>query len=129
MTTPTASKPLLIDSSGWLEYITEDTKAGDFAPYIEEESNTIVPAIVIYEVFKKLLLDRGETVALGFFSQASRRIVVSFDEHVAVAAARIGLHFRLSLADAIIYATAQAHQAQLITSDTHFQGLPGVTSI
>jgi predicted nucleic acid-binding protein len=33
------------------------------------------------------------------------------------------------MADALIYATAQAHQAELITSDAHFSGLPGVTLI
>jgi predicted nucleic acid-binding protein len=33
------------------------------------------------------------------------------------------------MADAIIYATAQAHQAELITSDAHFSRLPGVTLI
>ena len=30
------------------------------------------------------------------------------------------------MADAIIYATAQAHQAQLVTGDAAFRGLPGV---
>ena len=29
-------------------------------------------------------------------------------------------------ADAIIFATAQAHGAQLLTCDAHFDGLPGV---
>jgi predicted nucleic acid-binding protein len=33
------------------------------------------------------------------------------------------------MADAIIYATAHAAQAELITSDAHFSGLPGVTMI
>jgi len=33
------------------------------------------------------------------------------------------------MGDAIIYATAEAHQAALITSDAHFSGLPGVTLI
>jgi hypothetical protein len=31
------------------------------------------------------------------------------------------------MADAIIYATARAHQAELVTSDAQFIGLPGVT--
>jgi predicted nucleic acid-binding protein len=30
------------------------------------------------------------------------------------------------MADAIIYATAQHHNAQLVTSDAHFANLPGV---
>ncbi len=34
------------------------------------------------------------------------------------------------MADAVIYATAQAYGAQLITSDTHFDiNLPGVTLV
>lgn len=33
------------------------------------------------------------------------------------------------MADALIYATAQAHRALLITSDTHFANLPGVKLI
>jgi predicted nucleic acid-binding protein len=31
------------------------------------------------------------------------------------------------MADAIILATAEFHKANLITSDSHFAGLPGVT--
>jgi len=34
-----------------------------------------------------------------------------------------------ALADAIIYATAQLQGATLVTSDTHLDGLPGVTII
>jgi len=33
------------------------------------------------------------------------------------------------MGDAIIYATAEGHQAELITSDAHFSGLSGVTLI
>ncbi len=35
MTTPSASEAVVIDSSGWLEYVTADTKADQFAPYVE----------------------------------------------------------------------------------------------
>ena len=31
------------------------------------------------------------------------------------------------MADAMIYATARYHGVELVTSDTHFSGLPGVT--
>jgi len=31
------------------------------------------------------------------------------------------------MADAILYASAQAHRAELVTSDAHFAGLPGMT--
>jgi predicted nucleic acid-binding protein len=126
-TIPSGSELWVVDSSGWLEYITEDTKAADFAPYIEGTKPILVPTIVVFEVYKKLRADRGKTVADRFYSQALQRTVVPLDEHLAVAAA--AMDHRLPMADAIIYATAQAFQAQLITSDTHFQGLPGVTLI
>ena len=48
---------------------------------------------------------------------------------MALAAASLSIDYKLPMADAIIYATAQAHQAELITSDAHFSGLPGVTLI
>ncbi|MFT3975091.1 MAG: PIN domain-containing protein [Amaricoccus sp.] len=36
---------------------------------------------------------------------------------------------RLATADAIIFATARARNATLVTCDAHFDGLPGVTLI
>ena len=63
MTTPSASKVILVDSSGWLEYVTDDTKAEDFAPYIEAQNLVFVPTIVLYEVYKRLWLAQGKTVA------------------------------------------------------------------
>jgi len=41
--------------------------------------------------------------------------------------ASLSIDYKLPMADAIIYATARAHQAELITSDAHFSGLTGVT--
>jgi predicted nucleic acid-binding protein len=62
-----------------------------------------------------------------FLSAALRARVVPFDERLALLTARISLDRRLAMADAIINATAQVAGALLVTSDSHFQGLPGVT--
>lgn len=126
MTTPTVSELFLVDSSGWVEYFGEGPHAEVFAPYIELEESLLVPTIVLYEVYKKLLRERGKSLADGFASQAMRRIVVPLDEDLALAAAQASLDHRLAMADAVIYATAQARQAQLVTGDLHFRGLPGV---
>ncbi|HTF25307.1 MAG TPA: PIN domain-containing protein [Candidatus Limnocylindria bacterium] len=64
-----------------------------------------------------------------FLSEALRRRVVDLTDTIALAAASLSIDYKLPMADAIIYATAQAHQAELITSDAHFSGLPGVTLI
>jgi predicted nucleic acid-binding protein len=125
----TASELLLVDSSGWLEYITGDENADAFGAVFQRDSQVLVPTIVLYEVFKILLLRASKTEANVFLSQALRRTVVDFTETIALAAASLSIDYKLPMADAIIYATARAHHAELITSDAHFSGLPGVTLI
>ena len=126
MTATIASELLLIDSSAWLEYLTQDTDAAKFAPFIESDSPTLVPTIVLYEVVRILLRERGKTESDRFISAALRRVIVPFDEGLALAAAQVSNTTKLAMADSIIYATAQAHQAQIVTGDAAFRGLPGV---
>ena len=121
------SELVLVDSSGWVEFLGDGPRAEKFAPYFEREERLLVPTIVLYEVYKKLLFAQGSTAADRFLSAALRARVVSLDERLALLAARISLDRRLAMADAIIYATAQAAGAHLVTSDMHFRGLPGAT--
>jgi predicted nucleic acid-binding protein len=127
VTTPSASDPVLVDSSGWLEYITSDSKADLFSPYLEGQRPVLVPAIVLYEVRKLLLQRQPKTVADLFVSEALRHTVVSVDQEIALAAAVISIQYELPMADALIYATAERHGAEVVTSDSHFKGLPRVT--
>jgi predicted nucleic acid-binding protein len=127
VTTPTVSDPVLVDTSGWLEYITSDLKADLFAPYLEGERPVFVPAIVLYEVRKILLQRQPKTIADLFVSEALRRTVVPVDQEIALSAAVISLQHELPMADALIYATAEINGAELVTSDAHFKGLPRVT--
>jgi toxin FitB len=126
VTTRSVSELVLVDSFGWLEYLTEDSKASAFGHYLEAESSVLVPSLVIFEVYKHLAKNRGRTVADRFVSQALHHRVVPFDETIALAAANLSVEHRLSASGAILYATARVHQAQLVTADTHFRGLPGV---
>jgi predicted nucleic acid-binding protein len=126
VTTRSASEPYLVDSSGWLEYLTEDSKAGAFGHYLEGEAPVIVPSIVIFEVYKHLAKNRGRSLADRFMSQVLQRRVVPLDETIALAAANFSIDHRLSGADSIVYATARVCQAQLVTANTRFRGLPGV---
>lgn len=126
MIATTVIKPFLVDSSGWIEYIGDGPKAGGFASFLEHEEALLVPTIVLYEVHKKLSLTADKTVLHRFLSHAFRAREVPLESTLAIAAARVSLEHRLAMADAIIYATAQEHQAQLITMDLDFQGLPGV---
>lgn len=125
MTTRSGSDLYVVDSSGWLEYLTEDTKSAAFGHYLETET-VLVPAIVLCEVYKHVARQRGRNVADRFVTQALQRRVVPLDESIALAAGNLSIEHRLNMPDAIVYATARVCQALLVTADTHFRGLPGV---
>lgn len=127
MTATTGSNRPLVDSSGWLEALTGDTNAAAFQSYLQQEPEILVPTIVLYEVYRKLRHEMGSGMAAQFLSHALRCQIVSLDADLAIAAAQASIQHRLHMADAIIYATAVSLGARLITSDQHFQNLPGVT--
>lgn len=54
----------VVDSSGWLEYLADSSNADFFAQPIEDTESLVVPTISIYEVFKRVLQQRGEDFAL-----------------------------------------------------------------
>ena len=112
----------VVDSSGWLEYFAGTERAGLFAPAIEDTGNLIIPVICLYEVFKKVLRERGEDDALQVASVMQMGRVIAPDATLALEAAR---HL-LPLADSLIYATALRHGATLWTQDEHFKDLPQV---
>ena len=69
---------MLVDSSGWIEFIGGGPLAERFSPYFEREEKLIVPAIVLYEVYKKLLA-AGCSIAGRFLSAALRAQFVPVD--------------------------------------------------
>jgi toxin FitB len=112
----------VVDSSAWLEYLSGSERAEYFVEPIEATRRLVVPVIVIYELFKKILRDRGEQPALEVYALLCQGQVVEVDAYLAVSAAKL----HLPLADSLIYATAQRFGATLWTQDEHFARLPGV---
>jgi len=128
VTTPSDSKLSIVDSSGWVEYMGAGPKADSFARYLDFPEYLLLPSVIVFEVYKKVSREHGKTLAENFLSQAfglgSR--LIALDLELSILAARKSLDNHLAMADAIIYATAQHYNAQLVTSDTHFANLPGV---
>ena len=114
--------PRVLDSSCWLEFFADTPHADAYAGSIDEVQHLIVPVVTVYEVVKKLARDASEDVAAAALALMQRGQVVGVDLPLAMQAAVNGL----ALADSLIYATAQAHRAELWTHDAHFAGLPGV---
>lgn len=131
MTTQSDSNAFIVDSSGWIEYIAGGSKASTFANYIESQETLLLPSIVVYEVYKKLWREKDKHTAEHFYSQTVEfgDRVIPLTLELAVLASRTSLKMGLPMADAIIYATADHCRAQLITSDSHFANLDGVTMV
>jgi predicted nucleic acid-binding protein len=116
----------VVDSSGWLEYFADAANAEFFAPTIENTEELIVPAISLFEVFKRVLQQRGEDHALQASAAMQQGRVVDLDATLALEAARLSATLKLPMADSIILATARAHGAVLWTQDADFRDLTDV---
>jgi len=119
----------IVDSSGWLEYFGEGTNASFFAPAIEDTENLMVPTICLYEVFKRLMSQRGEHVALVNIADMHQGKLVDLTSSIALEAAKLSADLKTAMADSIILATARAFDATLWTQDTDFANIDGVKYI
>ncbi len=119
----------LVDSSGWLEYFADETNADFFAPAIEDIENLLVSSINIYEVFKRVLQQKGEDAALEAVSLMQQGQVVDLNSSIAIRAANISNDLKLPLADSVILATTRMYNAILFTQDSDFEDIEGIKYI
>lgn len=116
----------LVDSCGWLEHIAGGSNAHFFSPLLQDESDVLVPGLVVYEVSRRMMV-WGREDALQRVLQVMRRIKCpDLDVRHLHSAAAASRQHKLHMADAIIWQTAQAHGAVLYTQDAALSGLPGV---
>ena len=120
---------IVVDSSGWLEFLTDGPLADQFATRLRQPSAVITPTIVMYEVYKHSKRLRGEDGALDAVAAMQKTRVVPLSDELALVAADLSLALKLPMADAIVLATARLHEAEVVTSDVDFEGVPGVTYI
>jgi len=120
---------LLEDSCGWL-HLFKNSPLADTYRNILQETDILVPTIVLYEVTKVLKRDIGESVSMACALRMQQATVIGLTEVLALEAADMALEHGLAMAaDAIIYATAQRFDATLYSSDADLKGLPGVQFI
>jgi predicted nucleic acid-binding protein len=100
-----------------------------FAPYLESFESILLPSIIVYGVYNCISRAKGKTTGAMFLSHALAlgAHLIPLTPELGVLAADTNLDIQLGMTRAIIYASAQSHQAQLITSDRDFANLPGVT--
>ena len=118
---------ILVDTCGWIEWLTEGALADSFASYMKDPAELLVPTTVHYELYKWVKRESDENTALDTIALADDSLVVPLSTDIALVAADLTLSHKLAFADAVIYASARKYNVELVTSDDHFEGLPGVT--
>jgi len=120
---------ILVDTSAWIEWLIGSPTGDKLAAHLPEQSDWLVPSMVQLELAKWLTREAGEDKADQVIAFTQVCQVVPLDTEIAIAAAEACRNHKLATADAIMFATARAKGAELLTCDKHFEGLPGVTLI
>ncbi len=116
----------VVDASAWLEYFADGPNAGEFAEAIADTEQLVVPSITLFEVFKRVRVQRDPAAALYAVAQMMRGRVVDLDSELAVAAAALSAETGFAMADSVVLATARDADATLWTQDSDFEGMDGV---
>ena len=116
----------IVDSSGWLEYFATGNSADFFSSPIEDSGHLLVPTICLYEVFKRILQQRGETEALRAIAFMQSGENVDLSSPIALHAARISHESKMPTAGSIILASAREFSAALWTQDVDLMDLNDV---
>lgn len=119
----------VVDTSVWIEWLINSALNEKIAPNFPEPQQCIVPTIVQLELDKWLTREVGEAEADQVIAYTQNCVVADLDTKIALQAAELHRQHKLATADAIVYATALANNAELLTCDAHFKNLPHVIFI
>jgi predicted nucleic acid-binding protein len=119
----------VVDTSIWIEWLINSPLSQSIAEIFPETTDCVVPSIVQLELCKWMTRKVGETEADQVIAYTQNCVVATLDTKIALQAAELHRQYKLATADAIVYATALAYDADLITCDAHFEGLPDVVFI
>jgi predicted nucleic acid-binding protein len=116
----------VVDSSGWIEYLSGGPNAGFFAEPIESSEPLLVLVLSLFEVYRHMLRNTDREEALRVVAAMRRGRVVDLDDGLALDAAELSVERGLAMADSLLLATAEAHGADFWTQDADFDGMAGV---
>jgi len=121
-----ASCPLFGRICQSIRWLTDGVLADEFALYLSNLHNLIVPTSIQYELHKWICLERDEILAMEVIALTQQANVVPLTESLALLASELSQKHKLRFADSIIYATVQQEKVKLITADDHFKNLSNV---
>ena len=116
----------LLDTCVWIEAIIGSAIGERMQAMLLDRQNLLVPTLIQFELRRWALRELDEPRADDIVLATREGRVVSMDEGVALLAADLAASHKLHTLDALIYATALLNDAELVTCDAHFKGLPQV---
>jgi predicted nucleic acid-binding protein len=119
----------LVDTSAWIEWLVASPTGVLVGSALPSREQWLVPTIVQLELAKWLTREVGEDKADQVMAFTETCVIADLDTAIALSAAELCARHRLATADAVIYATALAHGADVLTCDRHFEALPGIKLI
>lgn len=117
---------ILVDTSAWIEWLTGSPTGEKLAYSLPDQSDWLVPTMVQLELSKWLTREAGEEKADQVIAFTQICQIATLDTEIALAAAEACRDHKLATADAVIFASARARGAKVLTCDAHFRGLPDV---
>ena len=118
---------IVIDSSGWIEFFADGPYSEEFATRLRQPSNVITMTVAIYEAYKWIKRERSEEEAMQAIATMNKTTVVDLSSELALTAADLSLAHNLAMADSMMLACARAYRAELVTTDSGYSGIDGVT--
>jgi toxin FitB len=122
-----ARSAVTLDSSVWIEILGSGRLVGPCAAALRDAGEVMVPTVVIYEVYRKVLAATGsEDDALSAASLLRQHVVRDLTDEIALEAAELSLAHDLGMADSLVLAHAMRDAAPLVTLDNDLASIDGV---
>lgn len=116
----------LLDTCVWIEIILGGSLGEVFKPLYLDKQNILLPSLVQFELRRWSLRQYSEAKVNQITLTLRETNVVQTSERITLLAAELASQHKLHALDALIYATALEHDAELVTCDAHFKDLPQV---
>lgn len=116
----------VMDSAVWVEYFRGSKQIHTLVIDSLRTNRIVVPAVCMFEVAFAVERGMGEEAVKIVLATMREQRVDALTADRAIAAARYRQEYRLGMADAMVYASAVALDAILLTLDRDFEGLPNV---
>ena len=117
----------LLDSSVWIEHLTGGVRTAQKDHLFQEPEDILVSAINLYEVGRYVERTTGQDAMEEVLAHLKLCQVAEVTSPIAQEAVALARDHRLHMADALIAATADLHQADLLTLDEDLLRYPGAS--